>query len=53
MYSWTATLAVPVTIAAFEPVWVAVLVALVLGGATFILNFKRGKVLRATIGVSA
>jgi UDP-GlcNAc:undecaprenyl-phosphate GlcNAc-1-phosphate transferase len=53
MYSWTATLAVPVTIAAFEPVWAAILAALILGTATFFLNFKRGKFKNPKAEVSA
>ena len=38
MYLWTATLAVPVTVAAFTPLWIAVLAALVLGSLSLLLT---------------
>lgn len=38
MYLWTATLAVPVTVAAFTPLWIAVLTALVLGSLSVLLT---------------
>ena len=38
MYLWTATLAVPVTVAAFTSLWIAVLAALVLGSLSLLLT---------------
>jgi UDP-GlcNAc:undecaprenyl-phosphate GlcNAc-1-phosphate transferase len=38
MYLWTATLAVPVTVAAFTPLWIAVLAAIVLGSLSLLLT---------------
>jgi len=38
MYLWTATLAVPVTVAAFTPLWIAILAAIVLGLLSLLLT---------------
>ena len=44
MYFWTATIAFPVSISAFAPIWVAVLLALAMATFTILLS-KRPKVL--------
>jgi UDP-GlcNAc:undecaprenyl-phosphate GlcNAc-1-phosphate transferase len=43
MYLWTATIAFPVTVSAFAPLWIAGIVALALAVTSFLVS-SRGKV---------
>jgi UDP-GlcNAc:undecaprenyl-phosphate GlcNAc-1-phosphate transferase len=42
MYLWTATLAFPITISAFAPIWIAFLVAAILAIITIVVT-RNGK----------
>ena len=43
MYLWTATIAFPVTVSAFAPLWIAGIVAVALAATSFLIS-SRGKV---------